>query len=179
MAPGDTSTARANSIGRPPKTAIAWSLVMPHLLAYSKNNGKTLKEQIFKLTCMYTLTLSDRAAIILAKLEAQGISASDLAKRIGVSPATITLWKNGITNSIKAPHALRIQQEFGYSIEWLVFGTEPKMLEDVQKEVANRLIAQKISQGELMDISRLSPIAKRALAHTAQAFLTDTIGTSL
>lgn len=141
---------------------------MLDFLANSKQDFKTLNPQAFKLANMETTTLSDRIEIILKE---QGIRATELAVVADVSDSTITHWKNGATESMKAVNALMIQEKYGYTIEWIISGKGPKTVEEAKRIEAQKVIDQKIRDGELIDISGLPEAAKAVVQQTASLLI--------
>lgn len=59
---------------------------------------------------------------------AKSIKKVDLAKRLGVSPATITQWESGITKEIKGPNLTNLCRELGVEPEWLLNGLRSEEL---------------------------------------------------
>ncbi len=54
--------------------------------------------------------------LLCARMEADGVSRSDLARRLGVSPATITNLLNSSCTSISLRRAARVAYALGYRI---------------------------------------------------------------
>lgn len=55
-------------------------------------------------------------------LEHSGLSKSEVARRCGVSPASVTQWLNGDTKEPKADKIFKLAAAAGVSFEWLVTG---------------------------------------------------------
>lgn len=53
---------------------------------------------------------------------AKGIKKVDLAKELGVSPATITQWESGVTKEIKGANLTNLCRALGVEPEWLLNG---------------------------------------------------------
>lgn len=67
-------------------------------------------------------TLRDRLVEIM---DAIGNDA-ELARKAGVSRASVSDWRAGNIRSLKALTALNIQEKTGYSARWLILGIGPK-----------------------------------------------------
>lgn len=74
---------------------------------------------------MVNSTLSSRLSEIIAEL---GINQTKLAVEAGATKGAASQWIKGITKSIEAKHAFKLQRRTGYSAEWIMFGTGPKKL---------------------------------------------------
>jgi transcriptional regulator with XRE-family HTH domain len=72
-----------------------------------------------------SMPLKDR--IIEAMNEAK-LSAADLARATGKTPGAVTQWTNGLTKSLKADTATKIERATGYRASWLVDGKGPKLV---------------------------------------------------
>jgi transcriptional regulator with XRE-family HTH domain len=53
---------------------------------------------------------------------AKSLKKIDLAKLLGVSPATITQWESGATKEIKGENLTNLCRELGVSPEWILYG---------------------------------------------------------
>lgn len=56
--------------------------------------------------------------------ENRGIGKSELARLVGVSPATLTNWENGKVESIKGENLMRVAAALNVSESWLMHGDE-------------------------------------------------------
>jgi transcriptional regulator with XRE-family HTH domain len=75
------------------------------------------------------MALKDR--IIEAMTEAN-LSAADLARATEKTPGAVTQWTNGMTKSLKADTATKIERATGFRASWLVDGKGPKKVGDTQ-----------------------------------------------
>lgn len=64
-------------------------------------------------------TFSER---IKLALEAKGINQSELARRLGVTRAAVSVWCSSSAKDLNASNALLIAQELDVDPYWLVFG---------------------------------------------------------
>lgn len=71
------------------------------------------------------LTIGDRISEVLKEL---GISQAELAKRSGVSPATISRYIGGERENPRVLEAAAIARALGVSLAWLYDATGPKRL---------------------------------------------------
>lgn len=58
--------------------------------------------------------------------QAHQLSQQALAVKLGVSREAISQWETGDTKGLKPENLVRTARAFGVTVEWLVFGTEPK-----------------------------------------------------
>lgn len=58
--------------------------------------------------------------------EEAGMANSDLARAVGVKPASVTLWENGSTKNMDAANCIKACEVLGIRPQWLVFGRGPK-----------------------------------------------------
>ena len=58
--------------------------------------------------------------------EAQNIGKSDFARRVGVSPAAVTMWENESTKTIDAANLLRACRVLSVDPEWILDGAGPE-----------------------------------------------------
>lgn len=72
---------------------------------------------------MKPLTLSDRILIVQSDL---GFDQVQLGAAMGVTKGTVNQWLNGKIKSLKLEYAKRLQERYGYNVDWLVLGTGPK-----------------------------------------------------
>lgn len=59
-----------------------------------------------------------------------GISNAELARAIGVKPASITLWENYSTKNLDAANCIKACEVLGIRPQWLMFGRGPKRAAD-------------------------------------------------
>ncbi len=57
---------------------------------------------------------------------------SDIARKLRITRATVSLWFTGSTKSMKGSHLLQVADYLGVSVPWLEFG-EGQMLPSLQK----------------------------------------------
>lgn len=55
---------------------------------------------------------------------AAGISKAEVAKRVGVSPPTVTDWESGEIKKIDGENLLRVCSVLGVAPDWLMFGSD-------------------------------------------------------
>lgn len=70
------------------------------------------------------LTLQERTALILKE---QGIKQRDLVVLTGATKGLIGQWINGPAKTMSYTHAKPISAKYGYALEWLMQGKEPKL----------------------------------------------------
>jgi transcriptional regulator with XRE-family HTH domain len=73
-------------------------------------------------------TRGDRLAIILEEL---GLSAAGLARRLGVTKATVSKWGSDSIKDMKLDNLLKLEDELGYSMRWFISGHGPKRVIDI------------------------------------------------
>ncbi len=54
--------------------------------------------------------------------EEAGMTKAQLARAVGVQPASVTQWENGSTKNLDAANCIRICEILGIQSKWLVFG---------------------------------------------------------
>ncbi len=98
----------------PPNALIIAETVMPH----SVNGNRKAAQQLFAdcviyllMECGQTAHMLDTAAL-LAKIDARGISNSDVARALKVSPSRITELRKG-ERALKLDEAVKLVQAFG------------------------------------------------------------------
>lgn len=79
-------------------------------------------------------TLADRMKLALSNAH---ISQSDLARRIGISPASVNNWVTGATKSLKAETASKAAASLNVSTQWLISGVG-EMTGNQQQDPRNR-----------------------------------------
>ena len=116
------------------------------------------------------MSVGERLRIALAT---KGISKSELARRVGVSAASVTYWTKGETDSIRGNHLIAAAQALGINPSWLETGKG-------QIAPADHLA---IDEGELVALFRELEEAHRAallsLARALHSAQTRQAGTTL
>lgn len=74
-----------------------------------------------------SMSLNDR---IKEAIDGAGLKPSELARAAGVSRGAVTQWTNGLTRSLKAETAAKLEIATGYRASWLVTGKGPKKVSD-------------------------------------------------
>lgn len=111
-------------------------------------------------------TLAERIEII--RREA-GLTLEAIGKLAGATKSAVHQWANGSTDRIGGEYAMNLEDRIGYSARWIVTGEEPKTIREVKEKIAEYAVAEKIKKGELLDLSGLSPGARRAIETTFHA----------
>lgn len=83
-------------------------------------------------------TMNER---VTAAIRVSGLSASEVGRRLGVSPEAVLQWMNGPTKNIRMAHLFALARVTGYEAEWLGTGEGParKPAEDLRKKALNTL----------------------------------------
>lgn len=84
--------------------------------------------------------------IRIAEIGADRGAPAKFAKRIGESPQNVDYWEAG--HDPRLPKCIRIADEFGYSLDWLLRGRGPKKVSDAKKEIPSQLIIVSAARGE-------------------------------
>jgi transcriptional regulator with XRE-family HTH domain len=63
---------------------------------------------------------------IRAERKARDLSQEEMARKLGVSHEAISQWETGAIEYLRPENLVRTARLFGVTVEWLVFGTEPK-----------------------------------------------------
>lgn len=93
--------------------------------------------------------------------KARGWTKKELARRLGVSKATVSDWENDKIKNLKMAHLIALSDETGYSIPWLALKRKP---------IAKRLL-EGDDESELIALYRsMKSDTKRELLATAQRF---------
>lgn len=75
---------------------------------------------------MIMMTIENR--IKQARKDA-GLTQAQLAEKVGVSKAAVSLWENSYTKSLKHENLLALEKVTGCRARWIVFGEEPRFIE--------------------------------------------------
>jgi SOS-response transcriptional repressor LexA len=102
-------------------------------------------------------TMAER---ISEAIDASGKQSHEIAVACGVTPASVTHWKNGSTKSLKAVTAQKFSEVTGYREKWLTSGVGPKKEEVVDEPSNVKPLVSKakvpviswIQAGELSDV---------------------------
>lgn len=78
-------------------------------------------------------TLSERVVYILNHTD---LSPSEIARRIGCKPQSISQWKNGNTANLKNDLLFAFSDVTGFEARWIATGRGPQRMEDSEKERA-------------------------------------------
>ena len=81
--------------------------------------------------------LSERIEHIL---ETTGISASDIARRVGVTSSTISQWKSGQTTNIRPDHLFALAELTGFEAKWIGTGKGPERPPEAINHRASELL---------------------------------------
>lgn len=85
--------------------------------------------------CEHTaMEMSER---ITEARESLGLNKSELARRLGVSRATVTAWEVGAVHNLKHEHLFELSKLTGFSARWLATGEGPKKGQSVTTTVAH------------------------------------------
>ncbi|WP_308780019.1 helix-turn-helix transcriptional regulator [uncultured Clostridium sp.] len=97
------------------------------------------------------MTVGERIKIILNEKQIKQI---DFAKKLGVSSNYINLLVNNKKNTISEPLSKLIEETYGYSSSWIMYGTEPKFISRdmsyLKIETINKI--KRMSDDEIMAI---------------------------
>ncbi|WP_429499072.1 XRE family transcriptional regulator [Robbsia andropogonis] len=66
--------------------------------------------------------------------EDAGLSKSDLAKIVGVSPSAVTQWENGTTKTYDAGNLVGVARATGTTVEWLVLDGDARQVMPVKDQ---------------------------------------------
>lgn len=89
------------------------------------------------------MSLNDR---IKEAIEGTGLKPSEIARAAGVSRGAVTQWTNGLTRSLKAETAAKLEIATGYRASWLVTGKGPKKIADAEPPGS---VFHKLTQDEI------------------------------
>ncbi len=114
---------------------------------------------------MSKLTVPERVERIKVVL---GVNQTELGRLSGASKAMVNHWISGQVKSIGATYAFALQRNTGFNAEWVLFGTGPERLVDVQvpalaahdPQAANSAALYRSSSGELCANRRQSPLSQ-------------------
>ena len=73
-------------------------------------------------------TRGERLALILQET---GLTKSSLARRLGVTKATVSKWGSDSIKDMKLENLLKLEDELGYSMRWFINGQGPKRVSDI------------------------------------------------
>lgn len=76
------------------------------------------------------------------------------AREIGVSRSAISQLLAGTVHSLKAETALKIQDKTGYSARWLVLGSGPRKVSDVERGIPKEAAPLAANENKLLEIIR-------------------------
>lgn len=91
------------------------------------------------------------------------------AASLNVSKSVVSKWCAGEVANLKHVHLYAIERLYGYSARWIALGEGPRTTAELADALARDVIAKKMANGELLDISDLSPAAQKALRMMAEA----------
>lgn len=92
--------------------------------------------------------------------EAKGITKTEVARKLGVSKATVGDWENGDTRSPTAENLLNMRDKLGYNIDFIVRGTGMPLMPNFE---------QQAKEAALMSIFRdLKPEHRESVLTIAQ-----------
>jgi len=103
-------------------------------------------------------TITDRLVEVFAAAERDGLTQADLARRVGVTRATVNDWLKGRAVSIKPPHLFALADALGIEPRWLATGQGPRECTRMSAE-QRRLIE------EFHALSETERAAVRVLVH--------------
>jgi transcriptional regulator with XRE-family HTH domain len=86
-------------------------------------------------------TITDRLIDAFRAAETDGLTQADLARRCGVSRATVNDWLKGRAVSIKPPHLFAVADALGIEARWLATGQGPRHCQRLSAD-QQRLIQQ-------------------------------------
>lgn len=78
----------------------------------------------------------DMSTRITEAREYLGLTKSDLARRLGVSRASVTAWETGGVSNLKHEHLFELARLTGFSARWLATGDGPKKANSASATVA-------------------------------------------
>lgn len=87
--------------------------------------SSTLNRARFTLLAIMSTSLSDRIKEVMDDL---ALNQPQLAALVGATKGAVNQWLSGLTQSMDAEYAFKLQHEHGYNAEWLLLGAGPKML---------------------------------------------------
>ena len=95
------------------------------------------------------MNLSERIRLLL---DENNLKQKDLAKEIGVTESYISALLNGRNSNISQALATLIEEKYGYSNSWILYGTEPKL-----KMVGKNKTLSDIHKKAILQIEKLNP----------------------
>jgi transcriptional regulator with XRE-family HTH domain len=93
--------------------------------------------------------------------KAKGMTKSELSRRMGVSPAAVTMWENGTTSALSGANLMRLCEVLGVSERYLMSGDEPTPDEPNEAQSFG-LEAETAAELRLLSIYRLANQRERA-----------------
>ncbi|WP_328186984.1 XRE family transcriptional regulator [Marinobacter sp. OP 3.4] len=78
----------------------------------------------------------DMSERITEARESVGLNKSELARRLGVSRASVTAWETGAVNNLKHDHLFELSKITGFSAKWLATGEGEKKRKTASTTVA-------------------------------------------
>ncbi|MGY6214957.1 helix-turn-helix domain-containing protein [Methylolobus aquaticus] len=117
-------------------------------------------------------TMAERIKLICDELERErGMTRERVATALNVSKSAVSKWEGGQTKNLKNEHLFLFEDRFGYSARWIATGQGPQRAADVREVMCRDYLADKLTSGDMIDISALPPEAKSALEATVDAFV--------
>lgn len=101
------------------------------------------------------MNLDERIKLILKE---NCLKQKELAKEIGVTESYISAIINGRNSKISQALATLIEEKYGYSSTWILYGTEPKL-----KAVGKNKTLSDIHKRAILQIEQLSPSQIKAV----------------
>lgn len=93
-------------------------------------------------------TLAERVGAALSR---PGITASKVAREVGITPSSVTQWKNGDTKNIASDILFDAARAFEVDPEWLATGKGEMVVDSAKDRLSNEGILVGILYQELPD----------------------------
>jgi transcriptional regulator with XRE-family HTH domain len=92
-----------------------------------------------------------------------------LAEVCGISRQSINQWFSGYTKRIRAQHLGKLADAFGVTVEWLLTGIDPEVLERMSTRAQVAVLLEKMSDDQQQDVlqdflSKLTPERRKELS---------------